>query len=63
MAKLLGRLPVTGSTVEVAGLVLTADRVEGRRKQLVTVVARRQGEQGTSRTRSNDRIEQKEGAA
>ncbi|ARJ04948.1 membrane protein [Cnuibacter physcomitrellae] len=72
VAKLLGRLPVTGSTVEVAGLVLTADRVEGRRKQLVSVVARRadgSDEEPTaeqskkSRTRPDDRIEQKEGAA
>jgi CBS domain containing-hemolysin-like protein len=40
-AKALDRLPETGSTVRVAGLLLTADRIEGRRKRLTTVVAER----------------------
>ena len=41
LTKVLGRLPVVGSVVEVSGLVLTAERTEGRRKQLVTVLVDR----------------------
>ena len=39
--KALGRLPETGSVAHSDGLVLTADRTEGRRKRLVTVVVER----------------------
>jgi CBS domain containing-hemolysin-like protein len=38
LTKALGRLPETGSTVEVSGLKLRAERVEGRRKLLRTIV-------------------------
>lgn len=38
LAKHLDRLPVAGSTVEVDGLHLTAERTEGRRKRVVTVL-------------------------
>lgn len=38
LAKHLGRLPVAGSTVTVDGLNLTAERTEGRRKRVVTVL-------------------------
>ena len=38
LTKTLGRLPETGSTVEVSGLRLGADRIEGRRKLLRTIV-------------------------
>jgi len=41
LAKTLGRLPVPGSTASVSGLVLTAERTEGRRKRLSTVVVER----------------------
>lgn len=42
LTKQLGRLPVAGSTVTVSGLVLTAERTEGRRKRtLVAVVVER----------------------
>ncbi|MCS0499258.1 hemolysin family protein [Protaetiibacter mangrovi] len=41
LTKTLGRLPVTGSTVTVSGLVLTAERTEGRRKRLSTVIVER----------------------
>ncbi|WP_353987956.1 hemolysin family protein [Ruicaihuangia caeni] len=37
LTKTLGRLPVAGSVATTNGLVLTADRTEGRRKTLVTV--------------------------
>ena len=36
-------MPLVGSSAEVAGLRLTADRVEGRRKQVATVLAERAG--------------------
>lgn len=40
LTKELGRLPKVGDQVEVHGLELTADRVEGRGKRLLTVVVR-----------------------
>ena len=44
LAKALGKVPLAGSSAEVAGLRLTADRVEGRRKQVATVLAERAAE-------------------
>ncbi|MBC7590327.1 MAG: HlyC/CorC family transporter [Salinibacterium sp.] len=41
ITKVLGRLPIAGSTAEYSGLVLTADRTEGRRKRLSTVLVER----------------------
>ncbi len=41
LTKHLGRLPVRGSTVTVSGLVLTAERTEGRRRRLQTVLVER----------------------
>ncbi len=41
LAKALGRVPIAGATAEVGGLILTADRFEGRRNQLATVLVRR----------------------
>jgi CBS domain containing-hemolysin-like protein len=41
LAKTLGRLPVPGATATVSGLVITAERTEGRRKHLSTVVVER----------------------
>jgi CBS domain containing-hemolysin-like protein len=41
LTKAVGRLPVVGSTATVSGLILRAERTEGRRKQLVTVVVER----------------------
>ena len=41
LAKGLGRVPIAGARAVVAGLDLTADRFEGRRRQLATVVVRR----------------------
>ena len=38
VAKQLGRLPKRGDSVEFAGLRFTAERIEGRRKRLVTVL-------------------------
>lgn len=38
LAKHVGRLPVVGSTTEVDGVHLTAERTEGRRKRVVTVL-------------------------
>ncbi|MEO6200179.1 MAG: hemolysin family protein [Cryobacterium sp.] len=42
LAKALGRLPVEGSLVSVSGLVLTAERTEGRRKRISTVLVERE---------------------
>jgi magnesium and cobalt exporter, CNNM family len=44
LAKALGRVPIAGATAEVGGLVLTADRFEGRRNQLAMVIVRRSPE-------------------
>lgn len=41
LAKALGRVPITGARARVDGLELCADRFEGRRKQLATVIVRR----------------------
>jgi CBS domain containing-hemolysin-like protein len=41
LTKALGRLPVSGSAATVSGLVLTAERTEGRRKHLTTVLVER----------------------
>jgi CBS domain containing-hemolysin-like protein len=42
LAKVLGRVPIEGAQVRVGGLLLTADRFEGRRNQLATVLVQRQ---------------------
>jgi CBS domain containing-hemolysin-like protein len=41
LAKMVGRVPIPGSQAEVQGLILTAERTQGRRKQLATVLVRR----------------------
>ncbi|WP_445441804.1 hemolysin family protein [Clavibacter sp. km1a] len=41
LAKTLGRLPERGSVAHVGGLVLTADRVEGRRTRISTILVER----------------------
>jgi hypothetical protein len=38
---MLGRVPILGSTCEVAGLRLTAERMSGRRHRIATVVVER----------------------
>jgi CBS domain containing-hemolysin-like protein len=40
-AKELGRLPGLGDEVKVSGLQITADRIEGRRKRLITVILKK----------------------
>jgi CBS domain containing-hemolysin-like protein len=41
LTKSLGRLPVAGSAASVSGLILTAERTEGRRKRVSTVLVQR----------------------
>jgi CBS domain containing-hemolysin-like protein len=41
LAKALGRLPEAGSVATVSGLILTAERTEGRRKRISTVLVER----------------------
>ena len=41
LAKLLGRVPIPGATVEVGGLVLVAESAKGRRHRIGTVLVRR----------------------
>ena len=41
ITKALGRLPVPGSVATADGLILTAERTEGRRKRLSTVLVER----------------------
>ncbi|HOB80998.1 MAG TPA: hemolysin family protein [Ornithinibacter sp.] len=41
IAKELGRVPILGSTCEVAGLRLTAERMSGRRHRIATVIVQR----------------------
>jgi CBS domain containing-hemolysin-like protein len=59
LAKALGRVPIAGATAEVDGLVLTAERFEGRRNQLATVLVRRAEEPADSedaRTAEQERV-------
>jgi CBS domain containing-hemolysin-like protein len=41
LTKAVGRLPVSGSRGEISGLILTAERTEGRRKRISTVLVER----------------------
>jgi CBS domain containing-hemolysin-like protein len=41
LTKAVGRLPVAGSRAETSGLILTAERTEGRRKRVSTVLVER----------------------
>ncbi|WP_440709608.1 hemolysin family protein [Herbiconiux sp. YIM B11900] len=41
LSKSLGRLPEPGSEARTSGLILTADRTDGRRKRIITVIVRR----------------------
>jgi CBS domain containing-hemolysin-like protein len=41
LAKALGRVPIAGSQAQIFGLVLTAERFEGRRHNLATLLVRR----------------------
>ncbi|WP_402469301.1 hemolysin family protein [Isoptericola aurantiacus] len=41
LAKALGKVPLAGSSAEVGGLRLEAEHVEGRRKQLASILVRR----------------------
>lgn len=41
LTKALGRLPVAGSVAHYSGLILTAERTEGRRKRISTVLVER----------------------
>jgi CBS domain containing-hemolysin-like protein len=42
LAKSLGKLPKVGDEVITSGLRITADRIEGRRKRLITVIVQRE---------------------
>lgn len=44
IAKELGRLPAKGDSVMVSGLEFTAERIEGRRKRLVSVLVNRRAD-------------------
>ncbi|KAB2345595.1 hemolysin family protein [Actinomadura rudentiformis] len=48
LAHALGRVPIEGSTAEVAGLALTAESIAGRRNRIGTVLVRRLEEHRTS---------------
>jgi CBS domain containing-hemolysin-like protein len=41
LTKAVGRLPIAGSVANVSGLILTAERTEGRRKRVSTVLVER----------------------
>ena len=41
LAKALGKVPIVGNEVDALGLHLVAERVEGRRKQVSTVLVSR----------------------
>ncbi|MBT1001718.1 hemolysin family protein [Paenarthrobacter sp. DKR-5] len=47
LAKTLGRVPIVGSEVEVAGIGLRAERLEGRRNRVSQIIASRAPQQDT----------------
>jgi CBS domain containing-hemolysin-like protein len=47
LAKAIGRVPIVGSTAEIDGIRLTAERLEGRRKRVSHLLARRAESAGT----------------
>jgi CBS domain containing-hemolysin-like protein len=53
LAKALGKVPLAGATADITGLHLVADRIEGRRKQLASILVRRSdaGERDTTQER------------
>ena len=52
LSKALGRVPITGARASLAGLELTAERFEGRRHHLATVLVRRVEEPGAEHHRN-----------
>ena len=58
LAKALGRVPIAGARVVYDGLVLTADRFEGRRNQLATVVVQRNPQRANPRNPGHDPAEE-----
>jgi CBS domain containing-hemolysin-like protein len=46
LARVLGRVPIAGSTATVHGLRLTAENLAGRRNKIGTVLVERAGEDG-----------------
>lgn len=45
LSKTLGRVPIVGSSIEIQGLYIEADRYEGRRKRIASVIAKRVSEE------------------
>ncbi|MEN5073649.1 hemolysin family protein [Isoptericola cucumis] len=56
LAKALGKVPLTGSAAETGGLHLEAEHVEGRRKKLATLLARRVSPAGTDDPAAGDAV-------
>ena len=46
LARVLGRVPIAGSTATVQGLRLTAENLAGRRNKIGTVLVERAGDGG-----------------
>jgi CBS domain containing-hemolysin-like protein len=56
LAKAIGKVPLAGSSAAVAGLVVTAERVQGRRRQVATLLVRRaEPEDDTTTTDQGER--------
>jgi CBS domain containing-hemolysin-like protein len=58
LAKVLGRVPIAGARAVYDGLLLTADRFEGRRNQLATVVVQRNPQRVDARNPGHDPAEE-----
>ncbi len=67
LAKTLGKVPIAGSAARVAGLELTAERMEGRRNRIATVLVTREQEPTTrsdvTDTRGTGETEDADGGA
>lgn len=56
LAKALGRVPIAGSEVEIQGVVLRADRLEGRRNRVSHVLAWEVGDRRGARAGTGEEI-------
>jgi CBS domain containing-hemolysin-like protein len=60
LAKGLGRVPIVGSTAEIHGIRLTAERIEGRRNRISHILAER-AEPAETSTDATDEAENTHG--
>ncbi|MGB3762245.1 MAG: CBS domain-containing protein, partial [Ornithinimicrobium sp.] len=58
LAATIGMVPIVGSTAEVAGLLLTAERMAGRRRRVATVLVTEAAEEGAAGQATGDQSQE-----